>query len=77
MAVKTITIDVAAYEALSRTKKAGQSFSDIIKLHFGPRRTAADLLAALEKDVPSENTIDAIEKQVRSRRKSPARATRP
>lgn len=76
MAVKTITIDMAAYEALSRRKQPGQSFSDVIKLRFGAGRTGRDLLEALEHDVPSEDTADAVEKLVRARKKSPARARR-
>jgi predicted CopG family antitoxin len=44
MAVKTITIDLEAYEALSRNKKPGQLFSQVIKQHFGKVRTGRDLL---------------------------------
>jgi predicted CopG family antitoxin len=76
MAVKTITIDIAAYEALSRRKKPGQSFSDVIKLRFGAGRTGRDLLHALDRDVPARETIDATEKLLKSRKKSPARARR-
>lgn len=76
MAVKTITIDIAAYEALSARKKPGQSFSDVIKLRFGAGRTGRDLLDAIDANVPSRETVDAIEKLVRARKKSPARARR-
>lgn len=77
MAVKTITIDLAAYEALSRRKGPGESFSDVIKAHFGPRKTARDLLRALERmDVPSEEALDQMEARVRARSKSPARAVK-
>lgn len=45
MAAKTITLDLDAYEALSRHKKPGQSFSQVIKEHFAPPKTGGDLLA--------------------------------
>jgi len=45
MSVKTITIDMEAYELLSREKRDGQSFSQVIKAHFGPQPTAARFLA--------------------------------
>jgi predicted CopG family antitoxin len=73
MAVKTITIDIEAYDALTRQKKPGQSFSQVIKAHFGPRKTVAAFRRTLRATVVSEHTLKAVEDMVRSRRKSVAR----
>jgi predicted CopG family antitoxin len=73
MAVKTITIDLEAYEALARRKGPGESFSDVIKKRF-KGSTGADLLRAIERMEPvSEETLDRIERQIKNRRKSFAR----
>jgi predicted CopG family antitoxin len=74
MAVKTITIDMEAYEALSRQKKKGDSFSRVIKEHFGRRRTGLGLQAILVDLRVAKDTIDHVDRIVRDRRKSPARA---
>ena len=76
MAVKTITIDMDAYELLARHKQPGQSFSVVIKKHFGPRKTAAALLRALPSLTLKEETLDQIEAQVTERRRHPARIPR-
>jgi predicted CopG family antitoxin len=73
MAVKTITIDLEAYETLARQKRQGQSFSQVIKEHFGRPRTAKDLLAAARSTQLAEETLDAIEDEVRRRADQPAR----
>ena len=73
MAVKTITIDMEAYEILARHKKAGQSFSRVIKEHFGKPKTAREFVALLRDLSLAEETLTAIDKQVRSRRSNPAR----
>jgi predicted CopG family antitoxin len=71
---RTIELDAEAYEALARQKLPGQSFSEVIKSHFGRRATAADLRQVAAKLRISEDTLDAIEAQIRARSESPATA---
>lgn len=73
MAVKTITIDPEAYDLLARHKREGQSFSQVIKEHFSGNRKGKDLLAALKHVQVTDETLDAIEEQVRSRARHPAK----
>jgi len=73
MAVKTITIDLEAYDALARHKKPGQSFSKVIKLHFGPRKSVGTFRQALRAASLSDHTLAGVEGLVRSRKKSAAR----
>lgn len=73
MAVKTITIDTEAYEALARHKMPGQSFSQVIKEHFGRLRKGRDLKAALERVALADETLDALDRIVAGRQASPAR----
>jgi predicted CopG family antitoxin len=68
MAVKTITIDLDAYERLSRLKN-GDSFSQVIKKYLpAAGSTAGDLLDALDDVALSEETVDAIDAAVQDRR---------
>jgi predicted CopG family antitoxin len=76
MAVKTITIDLEAYDLLARLKRPGQSFSQVLKERLGGRSTGHDLREALEKARLSDETVDAIEAQVRTRRRSSARSAK-
>jgi predicted CopG family antitoxin len=76
MAVKTITIDMEAYEILSRYKEDGMSFSKVIKERLGRKRTGRDLRRILETLEMSDATVDSIEAQVKSRRRSRARASK-
>lgn len=73
MPVKTITIDLEAYEILSRHKRAGQSFSEVIKERLGHRTAGRDLLRVVAHLRLAGETLDAIDAQVRGRRRSPAR----
>jgi len=68
MAVKRITIDLEAYEALAGEKRPGQSFSQVIKQHFGCRPTGRKLAELLRTTSFSESTLDAIEAVVQDRR---------
>jgi predicted CopG family antitoxin len=61
MAVKTITIDMDAYEALRRHKREGQSFSAVIKEHFSGGPTGRVLRQSLEGLRLSESTLDAVD----------------
>jgi predicted CopG family antitoxin len=74
MAVKTITIDLEAYEALARHKRKGDSFSRVIKEHFGRRTTGRDLAAVLPHIGLSPETLAATAALVRRRRRDRARA---
>lgn len=74
MAVKTITIDLEAYEALARHKRKGDSFSRVIKEHFGRRRTGRDLAELVKTLQLTEETLGSVEKLARGRRRDRARA---
>jgi predicted CopG family antitoxin len=72
MAVKTITIDMAAYDLLSAEKRADESFSKVIKRRLAPARSARALLAALPRCAVSDETLDHMESVVATRNVSPA-----
>ncbi len=74
MAVKTITVDLEAYELLARRKRPGMSFSQVIKVHLGPRSTARDLLVTARATPLSPTALDAVDELIRARKSSPARA---
>lgn len=72
MAVKTITIDMAAYRLLAGQKQGDESFSQVIKRRLRPTRTAADLLANVGRVALETETLDRLEEVVKRRRESPA-----
>ena len=76
MAVKTVTIDLDAYEALARRKRPGQSFSQVIKERFAPTGTGRDLLEAVRRFALSPDALSAAESRIRSRRRDRARSIR-
>jgi predicted CopG family antitoxin len=68
MAVKTITIDMDAYERLAHEKKEGESFSQVIKRVLATRgMTARSLLATIKDIHVADETLGSIEKVVRLR----------
>lgn len=72
MAVKTITIDMEAYELLSREKRGGESFSRVIKRKFRRANAARVLLERLDDVCLSESTLRSLETVVKHREESPA-----
>ena len=76
MAVKTITIDLEAYDLLARRKRPGQSFSQVIKQAFGGATTGADLLRAVSEVRLSDEALDKVDAIVGRRKGDLARAPR-
>ena len=76
MAVKTITIDMEAYEILLKAKKGKESFSKVIKKTLLPqRKTARNLLDNLDTILLSDDTLDAAEELVKERSNSMTQST--
>ena len=73
MAVKTITIDMDAYQALRRHKREGQSFSAVIKEHFTGGPTGSVLKRSLEELNLSESTLEALDCVIEERSKDSPR----
>lgn len=67
MAVKTITLDLEAYELLRRHKRGTQSFSQVVKEHFRPQHTVADTRRALDGLTLDAETLDLIDEQIERR----------
>jgi predicted CopG family antitoxin len=68
MAVKTITIDMEAYEILLKAKKGKESFSKVIKKTLLPQqKTARNLLENLDTLFLADDTLDAVEKIILER----------
>ncbi|HAK46121.1 MAG TPA: hypothetical protein DCO79_09435 [Spirochaeta sp.] len=68
MAVKTITIDMEAYNLLSEQKQKNESFSKVIKRTFkASKKTGGSLLENLHTFILEEDTLDQTEEIVKSR----------
>ena len=69
-----------ALKAFNPHKRDDESLSDVFSDSPAPRipgKTGRDLLEALRSTQVSEETLDAMEAQVRARRESPARIIQP
>ncbi len=68
VAVKTITIDIEAYELLSKARTGTESFSKVIKHILGPDgKDAQSLLDSLDAVKVPDQTLDALERVLASR----------
>ena len=76
MAVRNNPSEKAATTLLSGHKADGQSFSQVIKQHFGPQPTAGRFATLVRSIHVSEAAIDAMDRQVANRRKDMARAVK-
>jgi len=72
MPVKTITIDMEAYDLLPGEKRGKESFSRVIKRKFRNASTARVLLERLVEVCLSEGALKSLDKIVRARADSPA-----
>jgi predicted CopG family antitoxin len=72
MAVKTITIDMEAYDLLAAARRDGESFSRVIKRRLGGRCTGAVLAERLSEICLDEATLDNLDRLVAERSASPA-----
>lgn len=70
MAVKTITIDMEAYDLLASQKQGNESFSRVIKRRLRPENTASALLRRLDDVLLDDDTLDRIEEIVAARAES-------
>ena len=61
MAVKTITIDIEAYDLLASLKGEGDSFSKVIKKHYNRPRSMEALDKVLDENVLTDYSLDSIE----------------
>ena len=67
MPVKTITIDMEAYDLLAGEKRGKESFSRVIKRKFRSASTARVLLERLDEVCLSEGALKSLDKIVRAR----------
>ncbi len=73
MATKTISIDVEAYERLKAVQREGESFSRTIRRVVPRPVDLAAYARKLARASMSDEAIEAVEEQIRRRRRPSAR----
>ncbi len=68
MAVKTITIDLEAYERLKNAKRPEESFSQAIKRLVRPPFDFDAWMKKIRSDPLSPEAVEAIEQVIKNRR---------
>jgi|WetSurMetagenome_2_1015567.scaffolds.fasta_scaffold73117_2 predicted CopG family antitoxin len=74
MPVKTITIDMEAYDLMAAEKRNNESFSRVIKRKFRRASTAKILFDRLDEVCLSASTLNNLDKILKARSKSPAKS---
>ena len=74
MAVKTITIDIEAYDILASAKLGAESFSKVIRRRFSKATTGRNLLSHLDDVCLTPSGLKGVETVYKARGESLAQS---